>query len=53
VRPVRRLRRRGSGLQGRHRPALKQAGMHRTTGGADAIMTPRCQQAIRPEDQIW
>jgi hypothetical protein len=32
---------------------LKQAGMHWTTGGADAITTLRCQQASRPEDQIW
>jgi hypothetical protein len=32
---------------------LKQAGMHWTTGGADAIMTLRCQQASRPEDRIW
>ena len=32
---------------------LKQAGMHWTTGGANAIMTLRCQQASRPEDRIW
>jgi hypothetical protein len=32
---------------------LKQAGMHWTTGGAGAIMTLRCQQASRPEDQVW
>jgi hypothetical protein len=32
---------------------LKQAGMHWTTDGADAIMTLRCQQASRPEDRIW
>jgi hypothetical protein len=31
---------------------LKQAGMHWTTAGADAIATLRCQQASRPEDQI-
>jgi hypothetical protein len=32
---------------------LKQAGMHWTENGADAIMTLRCQQASRPEDRIW
>jgi len=32
---------------------LKQAGMHWTTDGANAIMTLRCQQASRPEDRIW
>jgi hypothetical protein len=32
---------------------LKQSGMHWTTSGADAITTLRCQQASRPEDQIW
>ena len=32
---------------------LKQAGMHWTKDGADAIMTLRCQQASRPEDRIW
>jgi len=32
---------------------LKQSGMHWTTAGADAITTLRCQQASRPEDQIW
>jgi hypothetical protein len=32
---------------------LKQSGMHWTVKGADAIATLRCQQASRPEDQIW
>ena len=32
---------------------LKLSGMHWTTAGADAITTLRCQQASRPEDQIW
>jgi hypothetical protein len=32
---------------------LKLSGMHWTVGGADAIATLRCQQASRPEDQIW
>ena len=32
---------------------LKQSGMHWTVNGADAIATLRCQQASRPEDQIW
>jgi hypothetical protein len=32
---------------------LKQAGMHWTVTGADSITTLRCQQAGRPEDQIW
>ena len=32
---------------------LKQSGMHWTVCGADAIATLRCQQASRPEDQIW
>jgi hypothetical protein len=32
---------------------LKQSGMHWTVSGADAIATLRCQQASRPEDQIW
>jgi hypothetical protein len=32
---------------------LKRAGMHWTVNGADAIATLRCQQASRPEDQIW
>ena len=32
---------------------LKQAGMHWAADGADAITTLRCQQASRPEDQIW
>jgi hypothetical protein len=32
---------------------LKQAGMHWTIPGADAITTLRCQQASRPEDRIW
>jgi hypothetical protein len=27
--------------------------MHWTIAGADAITTLRCQQASRPEDQIW
>jgi hypothetical protein len=31
---------------------LKQARMHRTTDGADAIMTLRCHQASRHEDRI-
>jgi len=32
---------------------LKLSGMHWTVTGADAITTLRCQQASRPEDQIW
>ena len=32
---------------------LKRAGMHWTVNGADAIAALRCQQASRPEDQIW
>ena len=32
---------------------LKLSGMRWTTTGADAITTLRCQQASRPEDQIW
>jgi hypothetical protein len=32
---------------------LKQAGMHWTVSGADAIAALRCQQASRPEDRIW
>lgn len=32
---------------------LKQSGMHWTIRGADAIAALRCQQASRPEDQIW
>jgi hypothetical protein len=32
---------------------LKQSGMHWTVAGADAITTLRCQQASRPEDQVW
>jgi hypothetical protein len=32
---------------------LKQSGMHWTVSGADAIAALRCQQASRPEDQIW
>ena len=32
---------------------LKLSGMHWTVGGASAITTLRCQQASRPEDQIW
>jgi hypothetical protein len=31
---------------------LKQAGMHWTVNGADAIAALRCQQASRPEDRI-
>ncbi len=31
---------------------LKQAGMHWTVNGADAISALRCQQASRPEDRI-
>jgi hypothetical protein len=27
--------------------------MHWTAAAADAITTLRCQQASRPEDQIW
>ena len=45
VRPVRRLRRRGSQLQDGRRAKTKQAGMHWTVGGADAIIALRCQQA--------
>jgi hypothetical protein len=32
---------------------LKLSGMHWTVAGAGAITTLRCQQASRPEDQIW
>jgi hypothetical protein len=32
---------------------LKLSGMRWTIAGADAITTLRCQQASRPEDQIW
>ncbi|HWN59511.1 MAG TPA: ISKra4 family transposase [Streptosporangiaceae bacterium] len=32
---------------------LKLSGMHWTVAGAQAIATLRCQQASRPEDQIW
>jgi hypothetical protein len=32
---------------------LKLSGMHWTVEGASAIATLRCQQASRPEDQIW
>jgi hypothetical protein len=32
---------------------LKQSGMHWTVNGADAIAALRCQQASRPEDQLW
>jgi hypothetical protein len=32
---------------------LKQSGMHWTVKGADAIIALRCQQASRPQDQIW
>ena len=32
---------------------LKLSGMHWTMAGASAITTLRCQQASRPEDQIW
>ena len=32
---------------------LKLSGMHWTAAGANAITTLRCQQASRPEDQIW
>ena len=32
---------------------LKLSGMRWTVAGADAITTLRCQQASRPEDQIW
>ena len=32
---------------------LKLSGMHWTVAGASAITTLRCQQASRPEDQIW
>ncbi len=32
---------------------LKQSGMHWTVNGAAAIATLRCQQARRPQDQIW
>ena len=32
---------------------LKLSGMHWTIAGAGAIATLRCQQASRPEDQIW
>ena len=32
---------------------LKLSGMRWTVAGADAIAALRCQQASRPEDQIW
>jgi len=32
---------------------LKLSGMHWSVNGASAIATLRCQQASRPEDQIW
>ena len=32
---------------------LKLSGMRWTTGGADVIATPRCQQASTPDDRIW
>jgi hypothetical protein len=32
---------------------LKLSGMRWTVAGADAITTLRCQQASKPEDQIW
>jgi hypothetical protein len=32
---------------------LKSSGMRWTVAGADAISALRCQQASRPEDQIW
>jgi hypothetical protein len=32
---------------------LKLSGMRWTVAGADAIAAHRCQQASRPEDQIW
>jgi hypothetical protein len=32
---------------------LKLSGMHWTVAGASAIAALRCQQASRPEDQIW
>jgi hypothetical protein len=32
---------------------LKLSGMHWTIAGATAITTLRCQQASRPQDQIW
>ncbi len=32
---------------------LKLSGMHWSVDGASAITTLRCQQASRPEDQIW
>jgi hypothetical protein len=32
---------------------LKLSGMHWTVAGASAITTLRCQQASRPQDQIW
>jgi hypothetical protein len=32
---------------------LKRSGMHWTVSGADAIAALRCQQASRPQDQIW
>jgi hypothetical protein len=32
---------------------LKLSGMHWSVTGADAITTLRCQQASRPQDQIW
>jgi hypothetical protein len=32
---------------------LRRAGMHWTVNGADGIAALRCQQASRPEDQVW
>jgi hypothetical protein len=43
TRPVRRIRRRRGQLQDHRRARLKQAGMHWTVAGADAIIALRCK----------
>jgi hypothetical protein len=43
----------GSGCKAVIGQRLKLSGMRRAVAGADAITTLRCQQASRPEDQIW
>ena len=52
-RPVRRLRCRRAGCKAVIGQRLKLSGMRWTVAGADAIAALRCQQASRPEDQIW
>ena len=52
-RPVRRIRCRRGRLQNGHRAALQIVRHALDRRGANAITTLRCQQASRPEDQIW